>query len=68
MDRNPDEIRGYFMKITNEKVLIEKLVLMLKSDWNGKKGYLSDNEMFKYCKFYTGDFWNNLKQTQKKSA
>jgi aconitase B len=25
--------------------------------WSGKKGYLTDNEMFKYCQFYTGGFW-----------
>ncbi len=56
------------MKITNEKALIEKLVLMLKTDWNGKKGYLTDDDSFKYCKFYTGDFWKKLKETQKKSA
>lgn len=56
------------MKNTDKKNLKNKLVAMLKSDWNGKKGYLSDNDIFKYCKFYTGDFWNNLKDFQKKSA
>ncbi len=56
------------MKITNKKDLKNKLVSMLKADWNGKKGYLSDNEMFKYCKFYTGSFWTDLEQANKKSA
>ncbi|SMN11983.1 hypothetical protein SPBRAN_182 [uncultured Candidatus Thioglobus sp.] len=56
------------MKITNKDVLIKKLATMLKDDWNGKKGYLSDNEMFKYCVFYTGDFWKDLKASKKKSA
>jgi hypothetical protein len=45
------------MKMINEKKLKNKLVTMLKEDWSGKKGYLTDNEMFKYCQFYTGDFW-----------
>jgi hypothetical protein len=56
------------MKITNENNLKNKLATMLKEDWNGKKGYLADNEMFKYCKFYTGNFWKNLKDSNKKSA
>jgi hypothetical protein len=37
------------MKMTNEKKLKNKLVTMLKEDWNGKKGYLTDNEMYR-CK------------------
>ncbi|VVM18011.1 hypothetical protein BSPWISOXPB_4804 [uncultured Gammaproteobacteria bacterium] len=41
---------------------------MLKEDWSGKKGYLTDNEMFKYCQFYTGDFWKKSEKTNKKSA
>ncbi|SMN00254.1 hypothetical protein SPONN_1519 [uncultured Candidatus Thioglobus sp.] len=56
------------MKITNKDVLIKKLVAMLKEDWNGKKGYLSDDDSFKYCKFYTGNFWKDLKASNKKSA
>ncbi len=48
------------MKIPNESQLTNKLVTMLKQDWHGKKGHLADNEMFKYCKFYTGNFWKNL--------
>ncbi|CAC9525808.1 hypothetical protein [uncultured Gammaproteobacteria bacterium] len=55
------------MKTTNKK-LTNELVAMLKSDWNGKKGYLTDNEMFKYCQFYTGNFWENLKKSKQKSA
>ncbi|VVM20493.1 hypothetical protein BSPWISOXPB_9466 [uncultured Gammaproteobacteria bacterium] len=39
------------MKMINEKKLKNKLVTMLKEDWSGKKGYLTDNEMFKYCHF-----------------
>jgi hypothetical protein len=45
------------MVIKNEDALAKKLKAMLKKDWNGKKGYLTDNDMFKYCAFYTGDFW-----------
>jgi hypothetical protein len=30
---------GSFMKMINEKELKNKLVTMLKEDWNGKKGY-----------------------------
>ncbi len=56
------------MKITNKNQLTNKLVTMLKEDWHGKKGYLTDNKMFKYCKFYTGDFWKNLDNSKKKSA
>ena len=56
------------MKITNKEELTNKLVSMLKNDWSGKKGYLSDNEMFKYCKFYTGDFWKKLKKSNQKAA
>ena len=56
------------MKITNKDDLINKLVATLKSDWNGKKGYLSDSEVFKYCQFYTGDFWENLEKSKRKSA
>lgn len=56
------------MNITNKNKLINELVTMLKKDWHGKKGYLTDNEMFKYCKFYTGDFWQKIKQANKKSA
>jgi hypothetical protein len=36
------------MKMINEKKLKNKLVTMLKEDWNGKKGYLTDNEMPRY--------------------
>jgi hypothetical protein len=53
---------GSFMKMINEKELKNKLVTMLKEDWNGKKGYLADNEMFKYCQFYTGNFWKELEK------
>jgi hypothetical protein len=56
------------MKMINEKKLKNKLVTMLREDWNGKKGYLTDNEMFKYCQFYTGDFWKKSEKTNKKSA
>ncbi|CAC9484433.1 hypothetical protein BPUTSESOX_519 [uncultured Gammaproteobacteria bacterium] len=56
------------MKMINEKKLKNKLITMLKEDWNGKKGHLTDNEIFKYCKFYTGDFWKKLEKTNKKSA
>jgi aconitase B len=51
------------MKMINEKKLKNKLVTMLREDWNGKKGYLTDNEMFKYCQFYTGDFWKKSEKT-----
>jgi hypothetical protein len=33
-----------------------------------KKGHLSDNEMFKYCAWYTGNFWEKLKKVDKKVA
>ncbi len=56
------------MKITNKNILVEKLVTMIEEDWSGKEGYLTDNEMFKYCQFYTGDFWKKLEQTNKKVA
>ncbi len=68
MDRNPNEIEGGFMKITNKNVLINKLTAMLKKDWYGEKGHLTDNEMFKYCEFYTGDFWKKLEESNKKVA
>lgn len=48
------------MSNTNQG-LIAKINTMIKQDYNGKKGHLSDNIMFKYCKFYTGDFWQKLK-------
>jgi aconitase A len=63
-----NDIYQYFMKMINEKKLKNKLVTMLREDWNGKKGYLTDNEMFKYCQFYTGDFWKKSEKTNKKSA
>jgi hypothetical protein len=50
------------MKIINKDTLTNKLVSMLESDWNGKQGYITDIEMFKYCKFYTGSFWQELKK------
>jgi hypothetical protein len=56
------------MKITNKDILINKLVSMLESDWNGKKGYITDNKMFKYCEFYTGSFGQELKKNNRKSA
>ncbi|WXU00452.1 MAG: hypothetical protein Ctma_1167 [Catillopecten margaritatus gill symbiont] len=56
------------MKITNKDKLTSDLVSMLKEDWQGKKGYLTDNEIFKYCKFYTGNFWKNLKNNNKDAA
>jgi aconitase B len=41
------------MKMTNEKKLKNKLVTMLKEDWNGKKGYLTDNsdDIYQYLNF-----------------
>jgi hypothetical protein len=68
VDRNPYALGSSFMKMINEKKLKNKLITMLKEDWNGKKGHLTDNEIFKYCKFYTGDFWKKLEKTNKKSA
>ncbi|SFV89369.1 hypothetical protein MNB_SUP05-SYMBIONT-7-759 [hydrothermal vent metagenome] len=56
------------MKTTNKNKLMNELVATLKEDWYGKKGYLTDNEMFKYCQFYTGDFWQKLEKTNKKVA
>ncbi len=36
------------------KSLNKKIAKMMKDDWMGKKGLWTDNEMFKYCKWYTG--------------
>ncbi len=47
-----------------DKILIKKIAKMLQDDWTGKKGFWTDNEMFKYCEWYTGNqpnFWNKGK-------
>lgn len=56
------------MEISNKKTLEAKLVQLLKDDWQGKKGYLSNSDMFKYCQFYTGNFWNKIREEKKKVA
>ena len=37
---------------------IKSLVEYTEKEWTGKKGYWTNDDSFKYCKFiYTGNFW-----------
>ncbi|VVM19489.1 hypothetical protein BSPWISOXPB_9437 [uncultured Gammaproteobacteria bacterium] len=68
MDRNPYALGGQFYENDKRKKIKKQVSNNAKEDWSGKKGYLTDNEMFKYCQFYTGDFWKKSEKTNKKSA